>query len=77
MATVLARLHVDAEGRVTGRVPPSVPPGDYTAPIEVPAAPTDHSGEAPRRLDWPVHDCGPWPADLSLRREDLYGDDGR
>ena len=28
-------------------------------------------------LDLPVHDMGPWPENLSLRREDMYGDDGR
>jgi len=32
----------------------------------------------PRRpLDFPVISVGKWPEDLSLRREDLYGDDGR
>lgn len=33
-----------------------------------------HEGEA---LDFPVDHLGAWPADLTLRREDLYGDDGR
>ncbi|MCB1717156.1 MAG: hypothetical protein KDK05_18685 [Candidatus Competibacteraceae bacterium] len=28
-------------------------------------------------LDFPVDDLGPWPEGLSLRREDIYGDDGR
>ena len=28
-------------------------------------------------LDFPTDDLGPWPEDLSLRREDMYGDDGR
>ena len=28
-------------------------------------------------LDFPVDDLGPWPERLSLRREDMYGDDGR
>lgn len=28
-------------------------------------------------LDFPVISVGQWPEDLSLRREDLYGDDGR
>ncbi|GAB6044352.1 DUF2281 domain-containing protein [Endothiovibrio diazotrophicus] len=28
-------------------------------------------------LDFPVDDSGPWPEGLSLRRGDLYGDDGR
>ena len=28
-------------------------------------------------LDFPVDDLGPWPEGLSLRREDMYDDDGR
>lgn len=28
-------------------------------------------------LDFPVIGVGKWPKDLSLRREALYGDDGR
>ena len=28
-------------------------------------------------LAFPVDDLGPWPDSLSLRREDMYGDDGR
>jgi hypothetical protein len=28
-------------------------------------------------LDFPVDNLGPWPEGLSLRREDMYGDDGR
>ena len=28
-------------------------------------------------LDFPVISVGRWPEDLSLRREDMYGDDGR
>ena len=27
-------------------------------------------------LAFPVDDLGPWPDSLSLRREELYGDDG-
>ncbi len=27
--------------------------------------------------DFPVDDLGPWPEGLSLRREDMYGDEGR
>jgi hypothetical protein len=69
MATVLARLHVDDQGRVTGQAPPGVPPGDYTASLELPSAQL-----AP--LELPVDD-EPWDDRVSLRREDLYGDDGR
>lgn len=28
-------------------------------------------------FDFPVISVGQWPEDLSLRREDMYGDDGR
>jgi len=28
-------------------------------------------------LDFPVMSVGKWPDNLSLRREDMYGDDGR
>jgi hypothetical protein len=27
--------------------------------------------------DFPVDDVGPWPEGMSLRREDMYDDDGR
>ena len=33
--------------------------------------------KAKKPLEFPVVSVGEWPADLSLRREDMYGDDGR
>jgi hypothetical protein len=50
-----------------------VPPGEHAAIIKVANAPTG------RRKSWrlPVDNCGPWPEGLSLRREDLYDEDGR
>lgn len=36
---------------------------------------TQHAKREP--LDFPVISVGKWPEDLSLRREDMYGDDGR
>ena len=72
MDAVVIEVHVDAEGRITGRAPPAVPSGDYRVAL----AP-ESSAPAASELVWPVHDPGPWPANLSLRREDLYGDDGR
>lgn len=44
---------------------------DAVAP---PPAPDDRRDQP---LNLPVDDVGPWPADLSLRREDLYDADGR
>lgn len=39
------------------------------------ATPRKMPGKEP--LDFPVDDLGPWPEGLSLRREDMYGDNGR
>lgn len=31
----------------------------------------------PESADFPMIDVGPWPDGMSLRREDIYADDGR
>lgn len=70
MTAVTTTLHVTPDGAIS--IPEKLPAGDYTATIEVHAAPR------PRRsvLDLPVHH-GPWDDSISLRRDDMYGDDGR
>jgi len=35
------------------------------------------ANKAKKPLVFPVVSVGKWPEDLSLRREDMYGDDGR
>jgi hypothetical protein len=77
MTTVIAHLHVDAAGRVTGQVASAVPPGDYTTRLEIAQKIVEPGAGIADQLDWPVHDSGPWPAGLTLRREDIYDDDGR
>ena len=74
MATVIAHLRVDLDGRVSGRVPTSVPPGDYTAPLEAVRL-TSVEGSARPKLELPIDD-EPWDDRIPLRREDLYGDEG-
>ena len=73
MPVVNARIRVDADGTISGKAPRSVPPGEYEAPIDV-------AEQKPRpkrkRLDLPLHDAH-WDDSVSLRREDIYGDDGR
>ena len=77
MSDVRARIHVDADHTITGVAPPDVPPGDHEITITV-ARPGRQSAKKPFAVnDLPEHDLGPWPEGLSLRREDMYGDDGR
>ena len=72
MNEVRTRIRVGADHRISGSAPAEVPPGDHEARIDVrtvrPAAPFVIEG-------FPV-DHGHWDDRLTLRREDLYGDDG-
>jgi hypothetical protein len=76
MTVITTRITVGPDGAISGATP--LPAGDYIASIEVPAIPSRQLPTHPDDDDdLPLHDFGPWPAGLSLRREDMYGDDGR
>ncbi len=76
MTVVNTRLTVAPDGAISTATP--LPAGEYTARIEVEDRPARQLPTEPLDVDsLPVHDLGPWPEGLSLRREDLYGDDGR
>jgi hypothetical protein len=72
MPVVLAKIRVAPDGTISGQAPREVPPGEYQAPIRLPEPQRQR-----QRLDLPLHDCGPWPEGFSLRREEIYDDDGR
>jgi hypothetical protein len=72
MPVVHATIRIAQDGTISGRAPREVPPGEYRAPITVPGTPARR-----QPLDLPLHDSGPWPADFRIRREEIYGDDGR
>lgn len=74
MKTIQTQLTVTEDGQVTlpGRL--DVPPGQYDVVLVLEEKP-EQTKRPP--LDFPVDDLGPWPEGLSLRREDMYDDDGR
>ncbi len=73
MRTIETRATVRPDGTLVAQVPPDVAPGEHRVILVLEeAVTTPITGE----LELPVHDLGPWP-DTSLRRVDLYGDDGR
>jgi hypothetical protein len=74
MGSIRIRIDIAPDGTVTGKAPPAAA-GAHE--VEVAAAPPPTDTAKSFMADWPVHDCGPWPEGFSLRREDLYGDDGR
>lgn len=75
MRTIETTATITAEGTLTVQVPPDITPGPHHIVVFI----DDQPGlpEARPLHDFPVIHVGAWPADLSLRREDMYGDDGR
>ena len=70
MTQIRARIRVAKDHKITGLAPADVPAGEHDVVIAVPTR--------PRRkvADLPVHPGG-WDDRISLRREDIYGDEGR
>jgi hypothetical protein len=69
-------VFVDDAHRATIEPPADVAPGTHRVlvlTIDEPAV-----REEPRApLEFPHHDVGPWPEGFTVRREEIYGDDGR
>ncbi len=74
MIEVHTRIRVDPDHRISGVAPPDVPPGEHEVTITVaqPQLPQKRF----RVTELPSHDT-PWDDSVSLRREDMYDDDGR
>ncbi len=78
MSDIRARIRVDPDHTITGVAPLDVPPGEHEITITVAPRRAHQPVKKPLNVnDLPEHDLGPWPEGLSLRREDMYGDDGR
>ena len=74
MTDIRTRIRVDPDHRISGTAPAAVPAGEHEATITV--APPRADGNRSRVADLPTHDL-PWDGSIPLRREDMYGDDGR
>ena len=78
MTEIRARVLVGADRRISGTAPAAVPPGEHEIIITVAPAPAREPSDRPFDVeDLPTHDMGPWPQGLSLRRDDIYDEDGR
>ncbi len=75
MFTIKTQATVTPDGTLTVHLPPDIPPGKHRIVLAIDEPPVTKSPRAP--LNLPIHDSGPWPKRISLRREELYGDDGR
>lgn len=76
MTLIRTRIRIGRDRRITGVAPPEVPPGEHEAMITL--APSYMRQPPTKKFnieDLPKHDM-PWDDSISLRREDMYGDDG-
>lgn len=75
MRTFETTANVSEDGTLTISLPPDVAPGPHRVVVVIDEA---HRKEQDTDLaDFPVRDYGPWPENLSLRREDMYDEWGR
>lgn len=75
MRTVETLATIGPDGTLTARVPSDVPPGEHRVTLIIDETALDQPEDP--LADFPVISVGVWPEELSLRREDLYGDFGR
>jgi hypothetical protein len=70
-----ASVTPDHKLMVEVQIPVDVSPGQHHVVLILDESPLPARQAV--AFDFPVIDIGPWPESLSLRREDMYGDDGR
>lgn len=74
MRTIKTDAVVTKEGKLTVQVPPDVMPGEHKVKLVIEDAEVEKEGGPAEFL---VIHVDSWPDGLSLRREDMYGDEGR
>ena len=62
------------QGKATLELPADLAPGAYRAVVLIE---TPERGPGPCPAHLLGHDVGPWPEGFTVRREEIYGDDGR
>ena len=75
MNTIRMRIQVTADHTISGVAPPELPAGEHEVLVSAGPVPTPPSKRF-RIAEFPV-DHGQWDDSISLRREDMYGGDGR
>lgn len=65
-------------GALTLELPEDIAPGEHRIILVIEEHPPESAGVGSKDdFEFPVVHMGPWPEGLSLRREDMYDDDGR
>ncbi len=76
MRVIDAELTVTEKGKGVVTLPPDIEPGEHKVTITIEDEPAT-AKQAQKPIEFLVIEVDEWPENLSLRREDMYGDDGR
>lgn len=71
---------VTSDGKVTLQLPLDIPAGEHEFQLVINPKPLSDQQQTKQKrppLNFPVDNYGPWPENISLRREDMYDDWGR
>ncbi len=79
MKAIETTVLVTADGKATLQLPPDVLPGEHRIVLVIDEQQVLHepSTQEPTKPGFPVIHVGSWTSDLPLRREEIYGDNGR
>lgn len=75
MKTIELTAVIGDDRQLNVTLPPDIAPGAHRVVLVIEEKPIVTPSAA--SLRFPIIDVGPWPEGLSLRREDMYGADGR
>jgi hypothetical protein len=75
MTTIEMTIEVGEQGTATIQLPADLKPGIHRVLVTVLDGPERPATRSP--LTFSAHDVGPWPEGFTVRREEIYGDDGR
>jgi hypothetical protein len=75
MKSIETTVVVGDDRKLTVQLPPDVAPGPHQIVVVVDAL--KERPQAMTMADWPIHDAALVDPNFTMRREELYGDDGR
>jgi hypothetical protein len=75
MKTIDTTATVTEDNTLIAKVTSDISPGEHRVVLVIDENPAPKRSRQP--LKFPADHYGAWPSNLSLRREDIYGDDGR
>ncbi len=66
MKTIDLKAMIGSDHKLVVQLPADIPPGEHQVVVVIDETTFAETKSSPM-ADWPVHDVGPWPENLSFR----------